>query len=141
MWQQIAAGQSYKIWAGYAFESLCHKHIDAIKKALGIGIVYTEISSLRVSGSSKKDVFQIDLIIDRKDASINLCEIKFHAAPFSIDKKYYIELIQKRQRFIDFTKTKKQVFLTFITNHGIVDNAYSSELVDAEVILEDLIED
>lgn len=141
MWQQIAASQSYKIWAGYAFESLCHKHIDAIKKALGIGIVYTEISSLRVAGSSKKDGFQIDLIIDRKDASINLCEIKFHAAPFSIDKKYYKELIQKRQRFIDFTKTKKQVFLTFITNHGIADNTYSSELVDAEVLLEDLIED
>jgi len=120
MWQQLSSGQSYKIWAGYAFESLCHKHIDAIKKALGIGMVYTEISGLRIPGTSKKEGFQIDLIIDRKDESINLCE-------------------QKRQRFIDFTKTKKQVFLTFITNHGIADNMYSSEVVDAEVRLEDMI--
>ena len=141
MWQQLSSGQSYKIWAGYAFESLCHKHIDVIKKALGIGMVYTEISSLRIPGIAKKQGFQIDLIIDRKDASINLCEIKFHAAPFSIDKKYYNDLIQKRQRFIDYTKTKKQVFLTFITNLGIADNAYASEIVDTEVLLEDIIKD
>ncbi len=141
MWQQLSSGQSYKIWAGYAFESLCHKHIDVIKKTLGIGMVYTEISSLRIPGIAKKQGFQIDLIIDRKDASINLCEIKFHAAPFSIDKKYYNELIQKRQRFIDYTKTKKQVFLTFITNLGIADNAYASEIVDGEILLEDMIKD
>ena len=139
MWQQLSSGQSYKIWAGYAFESLCHKHIDPIKKALGISMVYTEISSLRISGTSKKEGFQIDLIIDRKDESINLCEIKFHAGEFSIDKKYYKELIQKRQRFIDFTKTKKQVFLTFITNRGVAENMYASEIVDAEVMLEDMI--
>jgi len=104
-------------------------------------MVYTEISSVRILGTSKKKGFQIDLIIDRKDDSINLCEIKFHAAPFSIDKKYYKELVQKRQLFIEFTKTKKQVFLTFITNHGIADNTYSSEVVDAEVLLEDMIDE
>lgn len=139
MWQQLATSQSYNIWAGYAFESLCHKHIDAIKKALGIGMVYTEISNLRVVGTTEKEGFQIDLIIDRKDASINLCEIKFHAAPFTIDKKYYNELIQKRQRFIEFTKTKKQVFITLITNHGIMNNAYAAEIVDTEILLEDII--
>jgi len=80
MWQQIATSQSYKIWTGYAFEALCHKHITAIKKALGITSVYTEISSIYVSNSDKKEGFQIDLIIDRKDDTINLCEIKFYAA-------------------------------------------------------------
>ncbi|MEM6965457.1 MAG: ATP-binding protein, partial [Bacteroidota bacterium] len=108
MWQQLAASQSYRIWAGYAFELLCHKHINEIKNALGIKMVYTEIYSLRVAGSSEQEGFQVDLIIDRKDDSINLCEIKFHAAPYAIDKKYYNELILRRQRFRDFTKTKKQ---------------------------------
>jgi len=135
IWQQLSTGQSYKIWLGYAFESLCYKHINVIKKALGIGMVYTEISTLRVPGSTTQEGFQIDLIIDRKDESINLCEIKFHASPFSIDKKYYLELIQKRQRFLDFTKTKKQLFLTFITNHEMIDNAYASEVVDAQITL------
>ena len=140
MWQQLSSEQSYKIWLGYAFEALCHKHISVIKKALGISMVYTETSSLRIPGTTKRDGFQIDLIIDRKDESINLCEIKFHTGPFTIDKKYYQSLLLKRQQFIDYTKTKKQVFLTFITNHGLVDNMYASEIVDAEVTLEDMIE-
>ncbi len=140
IWQQLAASQSYKIWAGYAFESLCHKHIDAIKRALGIGAVYAEISRLAVPASAETRGFQVDLLIDRKDDSINLCEIKFHAGPFTIDKAYYELLIEKRQRFIEYTGTKKQVFLTFISNLGIAPNAYAAEVVDAEVRLEDLLE-
>lgn len=139
MWQQLAANQSYKIWAGYAFESLCHKHIDTIKKALGISMVYTEISSLFFQGTTEKEGFQVDLIIDRKDDSINLCEIKFHNAPFSIDKKYYQELLKKREQFIAYVGTMKQVFLTFITNHTLVNNTYASEIVDARLQLEDLL--
>lgn len=139
MCQQLAESQAYKIWAGYAFEMLCYKHVDAIKQALGISAVYTEISSLRVPNQAGNKGFQIDLLLDRKDDSINLCEIKFHSGPFTIKKSDYLQLIEKRQRFIDFTNTKKQVFLTFITNHGLVQNAYTSEIVDAEVTLADII--
>lgn len=139
MWQQMAATQSYKIWTGYAFESLCHKHIKAIKATLGITSVYTEISSLYVKNKSTEEGFQIDLIIDRKDASINLCEIKFHNAPFTINKTYYQQLLQKRQKFLAFTKTKKQVFITFISNHELKRNAYADEIIDAEVTLADML--
>lgn len=140
IWQQLASSQSYKIWAGYAFESLCHKHIDALKRALGISAVRTDITSLHVPSSEGITGFQIDLLIDRKDDSINLCEVKFHAGPFTISKTYYRQLIQKRQRFIDYTGTRKQVFITFITNHGIAQNEYSSEIVEAELLLEDIID-
>jgi uncharacterized protein len=138
MWQQLAESQSYKIWLGYAFETLCHKHIDAIKQTLGITSVYTEIYSLRIAGSANTEGVQIDLLIDRKDGCINLCEIKFHSGLFTITKDYYQQLIEKRQRFIDQTGTKKQVFLTFITNHGIAQNEYAKEIVDAEIRLEQL---
>ena len=140
MWQQLAESQTYKIWSGYAFETLCHKHIETIKKTLGIAAVFTEIYSLNVPTSTDNEGLQIDLIIDRKDSCINLCEIKFHSGIFTITKDYYLKLIEKRQRFIDFTGTKKQVFLTFITNHGIAQNAYSLEIVDAEVRLEQFLE-
>lgn len=139
LWQQLAASQSYKIWSGFAFENLCHKHINEIKSALGIAAVYTEIYSLRITNTPERAGFQIDLIIDRKDGCINLCEIKFYTGTFTISKSYYEQLIKKRQLFIDYTGTKKQVFLTFITNHGITKNQYANELVDAEVILEELI--
>ena len=141
MWQQLSESQSYKIWAGYAFETLCHKHIEQIKRALGISAVYTEIYNLRIPSSDETEGFQIDLLIDRKDNSINLCEIKFYSAPFAITKDYYQQLITKRQRFIDYTGTKKQVFLTFITNYGLVSNAYSREIVDAEIRLEQFLDD
>lgn len=139
VWQQLATSQTYKIWSGFAFENLCHKHIDEIKKALGISAVYTEIYSIRVQNETDKDGFQIDLIIDRKDDCINLCEIKFYADKFVITKSYYEQLVKKRQRFIEHTKTKKQVFLTLITNHGIAKNQYANEIVDSEVVLESLL--
>lgn len=139
MWQQLANSQAYKIWAGYAFEALCHKHINEMKQALGIRSVYTEIYSLRVPNSLEGVGFQIDLLIDRKDDSINLCEIKFYSTPFTITKSYYQELLHKRQRFLDFTKTKKQVFITLITNYGVAPNAYSTDIVDAEIQLNQLL--
>ena len=138
MWQQLSASQSYKIWTGYAFETLCFKHIEQIKQALGITGVYTEIYSLQMPGSKTQKGFQIDLVIDRKDETINLCEVKFYAGPFTIDKNAYLNLLEKRQRFIAATKTKKQVFYTFITNHGLAKNEYAAELADSEVVLEDL---
>jgi uncharacterized protein len=138
LWQQLAETQVYKIWTGYAFETLCHKHIDAIKHSLGIASVYTEIFSLSVPTSDATEGFQIDLLIDRKDNCINLCEIKFYSAPFSITKEEYEKMLALRQRFIDHTGTKKQVFVTYITNHGVAPNAYAREIVDAEVRLADL---
>lgn len=139
IWQQISASQSYKIWSGYAFESLCHKHIQEIKNALGIGAVFTEISSLRIPKTAESEGFQIDLILDRKDNTINLCEIKLYAAPFVIDQNHYQHLLKLRERFIEYTGTKKQVFLTFITSHGVVNNGYAQEVVDVEVRLEELV--
>ncbi|GAF78645.1 unnamed protein product, partial [marine sediment metagenome] len=81
---------------------------------------------------------QIDLLIDRTDNSINLCEIKFSDNKFSIDKSYAKNLINKIEVFEEKTKTKKQVFLTMITTMGVKKNIWSEDLVDSEVILKDI---
>ncbi len=140
MWQQLAESQPYKIWSSYAFETFCYKHINAIKRALGIAAVFTEIYSLSIAASEEAEGVQIDLLIDRKDGCINLCEIKFHSGIFTITKDYYQQLLEKKQRFIAQTGTKKQVFLTFITNQGLAPNSYAREIMDAEVSLEQLLE-
>jgi hypothetical protein len=139
IWQQLAASQSYKTWTGYAFESICFQHIDLIKRALGIGAVTTDISSINVSGSGQGEGFQIDMLIDRRDDCIHLCEMKFHAGPFTITKEYYRKLIRKRQLFIEHTGTRKQVIYTFISNHGIAENEYALEVVDVELTLADIL--
>lgn len=135
---QLAAGPGFKSWAGFAFEVLCRKHVPAIKRALGIPAVYAEISTLRIPASDGLDGCQIDLLIDRKDDTINLCEIKFHANAFALNKESSRQLAYKRDRFIEYTGTNKQVFITMITNRPMVENEYFREAVDATVLLEDL---
>ncbi|NOX84746.1 MAG: hypothetical protein GXO86_02085 [Chlorobi bacterium] len=80
------------------------------------------------------------MIIDRKDDTINLCEIKYYNASFTIDKSFARRLVERRQRFIEFTQTRKQVFNTIISNHGVSRNKYSLEVMDSEVKLEALMQ-
>jgi len=138
VWQSIAQSQKYKIWKGFAFETLCLKHINEIKKALGIENVYTETSSFRKKGTSTTQGFQIDLIIDRKDATINLCECKFYESHFTISKKYAQEIKMCKSLFLAETNTKKMLVNTFIANENIIENEYSLEVVDAFINVKDL---
>ncbi len=81
---------------------------------------------------------QIDLLIDRADACINLCEMKFSETEFVIDKDYAARLQARREIFRNVTKTKKSLFLTFVTTHGIKNNPYSLEVVDSSVSMDSL---
>ncbi|MDZ7898116.1 MAG: ATP-binding protein [Arcicella sp.] len=139
IWQILSNSQSYKIWSGYAFESLCMKHIYEIKKAMGVQNVYTETSSYRHVGNKTEDGFQLDLIIDRKDAVINLCECKFYDSTFEITKKYASQLKSRKSAFRTATNTKKNIFITLISNHPIKENEYSLESVDVRINVSDLI--
>lgn len=130
---------AWRAWSGYALESLAHKHLRQIKQALGIAEVETNHRSWihRPDDTWPKGA-QIDLLLDRADQTINLIEIKFSQAHFTITKKYAAELRQKLQVFRDVTGTKKNVFLTFLTTHGITPNAYSRELVQESITTQTL---
>ena len=140
LWQQLSAKQSYKIWRGYAFENLCLYHLDKIKAALGISGVYTETSSFRQSSAEHTDKkgFQIDILIDRADNAINICECKYHEAEFTINHRYATQLRQRKAAFREGTKTKKLLFTTMVTNYPLIENAQMKDVVDAKVLLKDL---
>ena len=139
-WIKVSASPAYKIWSGMAFEAVCLKHVDQIKKALGIHGIQSEESTWRfVPGKGKKEKgAQIDLLIDRKDRCINLCEMKFYTGEFSIDKSYAGELEQKLEVFAEKTKTKKTLFLTMITAYGVKDNDYSDRLIQKSLRMDAL---
>lgn len=138
-WQSFSSSASWRSWSGLAFERCCLKHVPQIKKALGIGGVYTEESAWRHLPRTKKEQgAQIDLLIDRKDFVINLCEIKFSEQAFVIDKKYAAELENKRMVFKTETDTRKSVFLTLITSFGLKENEYAIRLVQNTVTMESL---
>jgi uncharacterized protein len=137
-WQMQYATQAYKIWAGYAFENICIKHVDAIKKALGVQNVYSTTASFQHLAKGKGEGFQIDLLIDRNDNVINLCECKFYNAPFSIDKKYAVQLHTRKGLFTRLTETRKTVFTTFISNYPLEKNKYYLDAVDNNIIINQL---
>ena len=138
VWQLISQSQKYKIWSGYAFEALCYKHISNIKKALGISKVYTETASYRHIGTKTNKGFQIDLLIDRKDKTINLCECKFYDTDITISASYAKQLNQRKALFRSSTKTKKSIFTTLISNQPLHKNEHSLDAIDAYVGLGDL---
>ena len=82
-----------------------------------------------------------DLLLDRADRTINLIEIKFSQGPFTITKSYASELRRKVQVFKEVTKTEKNVYLTFLTSHGLTKNAYQNELVDTSITTECLFQE
>lgn len=126
-----------RAWSGYAFEQVCLSHIDAIKKALGISGVQTQTSAWKSNHSSKGA--QIDLLIDRRDHVINLCEMKFSMHPFSIDKTYAQSLQHKVAVFKSETGTRKAIYLTMLTTYGLAKTTYSS-MVQNELTMEILFE-
>jgi len=131
---------NYKTWSGYAFENICLLHIPQIKKALGIAGVFTSVSSFYVKSTANLSGAQIDLLIDRGDHSINLCEIKYSQTDYTLSKKEVSNLANKKKVFIHHTKTKKHLFTSLITTFGVVENVHRLNAIDQVVILDDLFE-
>ena len=135
IWQKISKTPEFISWSGYSFESLCLKHIDQIKKALGISGIYSQAYSFFHRGSNKVNGFQIDLLIERDDNAINLCEIKFYRGEYSLQKEEARNLRNRIVHFQEISKTKKHIFLTMISTYGVIKNEYSLELVDQEITM------
>jgi AAA+ ATPase superfamily predicted ATPase len=138
-WLKFSNGQSWKSWSGVAFERVCLKHIAQLKKVLGISVVYTEESAWRYVPKSGTGA-QIDLLIDRRDFVIHICEMKYSESLFAIDKKYAGELENKMDVFRRHTKTKKSLFITMVTTFGIKNNEYASRLVQNSITMDALFE-
>lgn len=138
-WLKIHGKQSYKIWSGFAFETICIKHIDQIKKGLNISGIHTEQGSW-VEKNNKQGA-QIDLLIDRDDNVINICEIKFYDTYFAINKKYADEIRNKINVFKSITETRKNIFVTMITSYGIRHNKYSHQLTVNELNIDNLFDE
>ena len=124
-------------WNGLAFERVCFWHINQIKQKLGISGVGAGINSWFTKPTNLYDGAQIDLLIDRDDRIVNICEIKFCRNDYVIDKAYSNNLRNKVSTFQTATKTKKAVRLTMITVYGIKRNQYSS-IVNSQITAEDL---
>lgn len=124
-WSNMEEGKR-NAWAGYAFEQVCILHINQIRQALGISGITSDVCSW--SYRNKEQSAQIDLVIDRGDKAIDLCEIKYSDHQYELKKDYVEWLRERRDLFREVTGTNKTLRLTMIASSGIKQNMYSSSV-------------
>lgn len=122
-------------WQGYAFEQVCILHINQIKKALGISGIASDVCSWSTRGGNKGA--QIDLIINRTDNVIDLCEMKYSDSLYELTKNYIEWLKERRDLFKKETRTTKTLHLTMITSQGLANGKYTSQ-IQSQVTMDDL---
>ena len=144
-WNHNFQSHSVEAWMGRAFELLCLCHVGQIKRALGISGMATSVSSWRWLADkanqdpAKREGAQIDLIIDRADRMVHLCEIKFSVGPYELKDVYEKKLRQRMTIFREITKCTKALVNTFVTTFGVADGMQKS-IVNSEVTLDELFE-
>jgi hypothetical protein len=138
IWEQLSKQSTYKAWSGYAYENIAMMHIPQIKAALGISGVFTRHSSWKFKGDDTLPGAQIDMVIDRADQIIHLCEAKFTQENYALTAAYSEQLRLKKMIFKEVTQTKKAIFTTLITTYPALKNRYYLEEVDHEITMDKL---
>ena len=134
-WDAHAGTPSFRAWRGLAFERACLAHLPQLKHALGIPGIETRTCSWH---SEEHDpAAQVDLVVDRADGIIDLCEMKFSDAPYRLSRRSYEELVNKREVFLAETKTSKALHLVMVCASGLAQNEYALGIqaaIDAEAL-------
>lgn len=138
-WRTVQGTPLYNTWCGLAFERVCMQHVDQIKRKLGISGVLTYQYAWRYQGDKTLGLkgVQIDLLIDRNDGIIDLCEMKYSKEEFAITESYSREMARKASTFSQVTKTRKAVHTVMVTTYGLVQNAYAHD-VQNQITMDDL---
>ena len=136
-WSASADAQFRIVWEGLAFERLCLQHIEEVKRALGISGIVSNAVSWQVAHTPEHEGAQVDLLIDRADGVINICEMKFSSAEYEIRDGEEKRSLARRELFKRLSGTRKAVHLTYVTTFGVKRNAHSG-FVQSQIVLDDL---
>ena len=135
LFQDNIESQKIVVWRGLAFENVVFNHISLIKDALGIRSVSTIESTFYESSDS--ETAQIDMVIERKDNIVNMCEIKFYSDLYVGNKNTHLDLVRKNKVLSEYIKKKHIIHNTLITTYGIKNNEYRFDYVNV-ITLDDL---
>ena len=138
-WMHNGTSPAVNAWRGFAFEEVCFYHILQIKKALGILGVSTTQSSWALRGDDDKEGAQIDLLIQRKDNVVNLCEMKLYNEKFTVDKAYYQKMVYRQNLLAGRISRKSVIHNVLVTTEGLNYNEYSG-IFQNVVVMDDLFE-
>ncbi|MEL7159172.1 MAG: ATP-binding protein [Bacteroidota bacterium] len=138
IWERLSTTPAYRSWTGYAFENLGLRHLAQIRKALGIAGVSTKTSTFYHPGNEFARGVQIDLLIERADRAINLCEFKFYRSVVSLTKEQIQNLRERKQAFRQLTQTDFTLFTSLVSPYGINPASNKGGIVNQSVTLDDL---
>ena len=138
-WQKMQTTPAYSSWCGYAFEIVCLNHLEQIVRALGIdgtinspcSWIYRVPKDVLEDDEADEDLkhgAQIDLLIDRSDKTITICEMKYSREEYEITKNYDAQMNRRIRTFRKATNTRKSIISTFITPNGLLDNFYARRI-------------
>ncbi len=136
-WSAIQNTPKVNTWRGLSFERVCLEHINQLKKALGISGISTRQYAWRSPVNDTKPGAQIDLLIDRADNTVSICEMKYASGEYELTKEEHAKMLYRRDRFIAETNYKGAAYITLVTIDGVVHNAYWNDIQN-ELKLDDL---
>jgi AAA+ ATPase superfamily predicted ATPase len=142
IWENVVTSQSFISWTGFAFENICHLHINGIKKALGISGVSTKSHYWRYTPKTKEEKgAQIDILLEHTNGSknIDIIECKFSSDEYVIDKRYFEDLKNKTSVFNRATKNRYNIRVIMVSVYGVAKNEYYNEIVNRELLIGDVI--
>ena len=138
-WMHNVTSPSINAWRGFSFEEVCFSHANKIKQALNILGVSSSQSGWVVRGDEDSEGAQLDLLIDRKDNVVNMCEMKFYSEPFSVSKAYHAKLVHRQNLLAEQLPRKTVIQPVLVTTEGLVYNEYSG-IFQNTVTLDNLFE-
>ena len=122
-------------WLGYSYERFCRNNAPLIAKILGFGAVSYTYGPYFNRASSKEDKnYQLDLVFDRKDKVVTVCEIKYTRSPISA--KHAKEFLVKMDFFTPKGRTIQTVL---ICNQAPTDEVLNGRYFDQIITLDELI--
>lgn len=124
-WQYQTGSRRHDTWAGLAFELLCLNHHQQIEKSLGISGIITQVYSW-VTPADAAEKAQIDLIIQRADKVVNVCEMKFYDGVYTMKPKDHDDMVRRVRIFRDSRKIRAAIHPVLVTTVGLAHNKYSN---------------
>jgi AAA+ ATPase superfamily predicted ATPase len=129
-WNSQFGKRGYFTWLGHAFENVCFKHSEQIKADLGISGITANVFGYR--GKT-----QMDMLIDRKDDTINLCEMKYTGSVFKLTAKEAKNIQDRKDELLSLVKTGTSVIVTLVTPLPVSNTvAHYTGLIDGQVNLD-----
>ncbi len=127
-WVRTMQTPTYHTWCGLAFERVCLLHTRQINMPLAFPASLLIFYSWHVKKNDEHSGAQIDLIIDRADNVINICEIKYAPAGYSLTDSELKKIHNRLSIFDLYIPRSKVAHPILITSNGVLQNSNSFEI-------------